>query len=150
MRFFTSDPRLVLFICSLIVMLPTFVYSQKPSPPPLQNSKITDNWKYFVIREKMRVEILEYYRANVDCGIFVTASMVIAKTDLDDTIRIFTLCNTSELLHKEMIVEVLPQKEPPFSVLTPLGFWEKRVISYPANFSSNSISKTTWGTLVYP
>lgn len=108
-----------------------------------------NNWVYIELKDTMVVEIIDHVPAPAPCGIFATASVTIVRTEGGDTIRIISLCNTSDKYKKGQTFKVAPAVKPPFGVLTPFTLSENpKTKEFEPSVFDLTILRTAWGELL--
>lgn len=136
----------------VIILFNVCVFSQdttktmKRSDLKLNDFSYKNNWNYFILTDTIEATILEYLPAGVSCGVIASASLTIVKTDYGDTLRIITLCNTSEEFKIGQIVMVIPISKPNFNVVTPISLnLNPTSNEFEPSMFDLTVFKTTWG-----
>jgi len=107
-------------------------------------------WDYFILEDTIVVKIIDHLSAPSACGVYATASMSIAQTEMGDTIRIIEMCNVSDKYKKGHMMKVAPADKPLFGLITPFTLIEnpKTKKFEPSTFDL-TVLKTTWGYFLY-
>ncbi len=131
-------------------------YFKKEEEIPVQGNKTIelhntsnykDNWIYFELPKPTELKVISHQLAGIDCGTIATASVTIGVTNLNDTIRVFELCNVRKNFSIAESVIVTPAKRPSFNVIHPNMFIQTKegeLITHPYDLR---VLKTTYGTI---
>lgn len=77
------------------------------------------NWQYFNLDKTIFVKVIDHLPASYLCGTIAVASIAIAETKENDTIRILDLCGSNFNPKKNDIVKITPTEKPDFNVILP-------------------------------
>ena len=74
--------------------------------------QVTQYCNYIEITNSFDMKLLEYIHSGCYCGVRICASNCVGVTSNNDTIRVFSLCNTDSTYNINQIVKVTPQPKP--------------------------------------
>lgn len=134
----------ILFTITLCI-----VFQQGFGQEITNNFGYQNKWEYFVLDDTISGTIIEYNRAAVDCGVLATASVTIIQTTDQDTIRVISLCNTSDRFKTGQIIRISPATRPSFGVTLPFKLTKiEKTEQWETNFYDLQIFRTTYGGLL--
>ncbi len=105
------------------------------------------NWQYFDLDKPVYVKIISHLPTTNLCGNIAVASVTIAETKENDTIRILDLCSSIDCQRND-VMKITPAIKPDFHVILPY-----RTIKNPKTKKNEAVEmdmkilKTTYGNL---
>ncbi len=144
----------LLFIVSILMIAKSSVGQVTVNDSDKSKTIIHDfsykkKWEYFTLDDTISGTIIEYNRARMECGVLATAAMTILKTENQDTIRVISLCYTTDKFKAGQNVRVKPFSEPSFGVTLPFTMvWNEKTELYEPTFYDLNVFKTTYGGLI--